>query len=389
MKARTVVLASGLAGIAWGIGVSWADFGRTPTFDPNRLPVRESVDGVPQLAVDTEFHNFGVIDRYNKVKHTFHITNVGTGTLTLRAGQTTCSACTIAALSSPEVPPGGSADIVVEYSPRKAKSEFQQLAIVLSNDPQRPRLELKILGSIRSKYRMLPEEIVMSNVSAHGTASGEVKILNFVADELRVVDYRLEDEELSEFFDVRIEDMSPEEVTAIESQAKSGCRVVASLKPGMPLGTFEQSVILEVDTGSGDKPTTVDVPIRGAVVGDLKIVGRGWRSDDSRLSLGSVNRRQGAKRQLNLLVRGDARHDVEIEPIQLDPSWLRVEVGKPEDLNQSVVRIPLTVEIPSDSPAAAYQGAETGKYAEVVLGVKNHPDTKQLRMRLTFVTGDE
>ena len=389
MKVSYVLIASGLAGVILGVGISWADFGRTPPFDPARRIPLAGVDGVPKLVVDKLVHDFGVIDRFNNVRHAFRITNIGTGTLTLKAGTTTCTACTIAKLTDSEVAPGETVEVIVEYSPRKAKSEFQQYATVLSNDPEQTRVELKILGSVRRRYRTLPEQIILSNVSANESVTAEVKVISFMTDELNVVDYKFKDNDATPFFEAKVETIPPDQLAAIEPQAKSGCRVLVTLKPGLPLGPFRQTIFLTFDTGEGGERTDFEVPIEGAVVSDLSIVGPGWRGKTGVLSLGNVNRDRGATRHLKLLVRGDARHDVAVEPIKLDPPWLRVTIGEPTELTASVVQIPLSVEIPPGGPSAVYRGTKLGKYAEIILGIKNHPDAKQIRMHVTFVTGNE
>jgi Protein of unknown function (DUF1573) len=389
VKVRYVLIASGLAGVMLGVGISWAEFGSNPPLDPaRRLPVA-GVDGAPKLVVDQMEHDFGVIDPFNNVKHAFRITNIGTGTLTLKAGTTTCTACTIAEVTKSDVPPGETAKVIVEYSPRRAKSEFQQYATVLTNDPEQTRLELKILGSIRRKFRTLPEQIVLSNVSANESVTADVKIISFMSDHVNVVDYRFKDNDAKPFFEAKAEAIGHDQLVAIEPLAKSGCRVLVTLKPGLPLGPFRQTIFLTLDTGEGGERTDFDVPIEGTVVSDLSIVGPGWLGKTGVLSLGNVNRDQGTKRELNLLVRGDARHDVAVEPIKLDPPWLRVTMGKPAELNASVVRIPFSVEIPPGSPSAVYRGTNLGKYAEITLGIKNHPDAKELLMHVTFVTGNE
>ncbi|MEX0586919.1 MAG: DUF1573 domain-containing protein [Pirellulales bacterium] len=385
MKARYVVIASGLAGLAAGVGMTWAAFADVPPLEIAKAARAPAAGKPPRLVVDTKVHNFGLIDRDSSVTHTFRITNVGGSTLTLKSGTTTCTACTIAALSKKELAPGETAEVIVEYSARQAKPQFEQYATVLTNDPEQPRLELKIQGGTIRKFQILPDRVVLSNASASEPTTSELKVLCFLSDKLRVVDLAFEVNETSGFFEAKSEAIPPGE---LPGEAKSGCRVLVTVKPGLPLGPFRQTIRLALESGDDSKRTETEVYVEGAVVSDLSIVGPGWRSDAAVLSLGNVARDKGAKRTLNVLVRGAARRDVRVEPIELDPPWLRVTLGEPAELNESVIKIPLTVEIPPGRPPAIYLGTDQGKFGKILLGVKNHPYAKEIKMHVSFVIGN-
>jgi Protein of unknown function (DUF1573) len=387
VKARYVLIAGALVGTALGIGSTWADFGRPPQLASPRPDQGFEIDAQalpPKLVVDQTLHDFGVIDRGAKVSHAFRFTNVGKGMLRLKAGPTTCTACTISSLSKSQVAPGETADVVVEYLPNAPKPDFKQIATVLTNDPEQPRVELNIRGNVSRRFLVLPDRLVMSNVSAKEPHTAEAKIFCFLSDEVKVVSHEFTGALTAPFFEVKTETIPKDELS--KPNAKSGCRVLVTLKPGLPLGPFQQTIRLTID--DADEQSEMDLRIEGTVVSDLSIVGPGWRRDTGILTIGSVDRAKGAVRKLSLLVRGAARHDVTIEPVELDPPWLKVTLGEPTELNESVIRIPLAIEIPPGRPPAIYLGTDQGKYGEIRLGVKNHPDVKEIRMRLKFVIGN-
>lgn len=390
MKTAYVMIASGAAGVALGVGITWADFGHVPPLETTNLIAAPGVrkpDQAPQLVVDHMSHDFGLIDRDQTVTHRFRFTNVGTATLTLKRGTTTCTACTITELSRTEVAPGETAEVVVEYSPRTSKPEFQQYATVLTNDPEHPRVELLIRGSVSRKFHLVPDGFVFSNVSASEPATAAVKILYYLGDKLRVVDHAFNGRETASFFEAASEPIPRDALT--DSTAKSGVRVLVTLKKGLPLGPFRQTIRLTLEFGESSERREFEVPIEGKVVSDVSIVGPGWHADTGILSIGNVKSDQGAKRRLYVLARGDARRDVEIEPVELDPPWLRVTMGEPVELTKSVIRIPMTVEIPPGRPPAIFTGTDQGKYGVIVLGIKNHPDAREIRMHLKFVIENE
>ena len=389
MKARYVVIASSLAGAALGVGITWADFGHAPPLTIPAAIVAPKIGqqaSQPKLVVDTTMHDFGFIESGSTVSHAFRFTNVGTATLTLKAGTTTCTACTIAEMSKSQVAPGETVEVVVQYTANSSKPDFKQIATLLTNDPQQQRVELNIRGDIASKIRLLPDRLVLSNVSAKAAATAEMKIYCYLSDEVRVVEHEFLVADSASLFEFKTEPIARDQLT--EPTAKSGCRVLVTLKPGLPLGPFRQTIRLAVETGQGGDKTPLEVPIEGTVVSDLSIVGAGWNSGNGVLTIGNVTGDKGAKRNLTLLVRGEARKNVVVEPIKLDPPWLHVALGEPTELNESVTQIPLSVEIPAGRPPAIYLGTDQGKFAQIILGVKNHPDVKEIRMHVKFIIGN-
>jgi hypothetical protein len=386
VKARYLVAASVLAGTALGVAVTWADFRHSPTrMFPGPPPVADST-GVPKLVVDKADHDFGYVEGGTLVRHTFRIRNAGTGTLTLKAGVTTCSACTIANLSKSRVRPGESSEVVVEYAAKSHNPEFRHTAFVLTNDPKQPRIELNINGKISARFRVDPDRLVFSRVSASEPASADLRVYSFISDDLRVSDPEFLGAETRDFFTAQIEPLPAEKLA--EVGAKSGQRVVVSLKPGLPLGPFRQTIRLALASGESRKPTEWEVSIDGSVVSDLTVLGPGWSAESGILTIGTVKRAEGAKRRLTILVRGSRRGEVEVEPTVADPPWIRVTAGKSTRLNESANQIPLEVEIPPGQGPAVYLGTGQGKFGEIVLSVKNQPDVKQIRLRVKFVIGN-
>jgi hypothetical protein len=384
MKATYVVIISAVAGALLGAGISWANFSNSPPlFASKPADVLSAASGLhPKVLVDERAHDFGPVDRDKKVRHAYRFTNVGDGVLTLKAGATTCVKCTIAELSKSQVAPGETVDVVVEYTPNAQQPRFKQIAPILTNDPEQPRVELLVRGTVTAKFSVVPEYLVLSQVSANETKSAELKIWAFLSDEVQVVGHEFAGEDSAPFFEVHSETIPHDLLT--EPGAKSGCRVVLTLKPGLPLGPIRQTIRLELRLQGVAETSTVEVPIEGTVDSDISIVGPGWDQKYGRLAINAVQSAKGATRKLFLLVRGDHRHDLAIKPGKLDPAWLKVELGEPTELNNgAVTQIPLTIEIPPGAPPANYLGTDQGKYAEIILET-THPQVKEIRLHLKF-----
>jgi uncharacterized protein DUF1573 len=390
MKVSYVVIVSAMLGVALGAGITWANFHDTPPLvAPQSIAPPVRLHGLqPKLLVDERFHDFGAVERDTKVRHVFHFTNLGKAPLTLKAGATSCSKCTVAELTKTQVSPGETADVTIEYLSSSSQPRIRQWASILTNDPDEQRVELTIVGTVTAKYRVVPTELVLSKVSANETKTADIKIYAFLADGVQVEKYEFTGQETAPYFEVHSEPISRDQLT--EPDAKSGCRVAVTVKPGLPLGPIRQTIRLELKMAGFAERPTVEVPIEGTVDSDISVVGKGWNGDLGRLAIGAVKRAEGATRHLRLIVRGPHRHGTVIKPGKIDPTWLKVTVGEPSELKQraagegGVTQIPLTIEIPPGSPQTNRLGFNQGKYAEIFLET-THPQVQQIRMYLQFV----
>jgi hypothetical protein len=253
----------------------------------------------------------------------------------------------------------------------------------LTNDPDQPRVELFIHGTVTARFRIVPEELVLSRFSSNETKTAEVKIYALLADNVHVVSHEVTEAETAEFFTVNSQPIPRDQIA--EADAKSGCRVIVTIKPGLPLGSIRQTIRLQLALGNSPETSTVEIPVEGTVDADISVVGAGWDQDQSRLTIGSVKSAKGTKRTLLVLVRGDHHADVRITPIEADPAWMKVTIGEATELRSgAVTQIPLTIEIPPGQAPVNHLGSDQGAYGEIVLET-THPEVKKLRMYVKFV----
>jgi hypothetical protein len=391
MKTNHVVIASIVLGAALGSGISWGYFHDSPALAvvaPAVGPRPVVTKGQPKVAVDSHFHDFRQVEHNVKVSHAFKLTNVGDRLLELEPGTTTCSRCTIATLEKNRLKPGESTRVTIEYTPTQSQPIFRQHASIKTNDPEQKLVELNIEGTVSSRFRVMPQVLVLSRFSAKESKSADLRILDFASDEMDVETCYFLHPETIDYFNAEVLPMETDELS--ENEAKSGCRVRVTAKPGLPVGPVRQTIRIAVKTPDRANPHSMDISIEGTVDSDISLVGRGWNAVRNRLSIGEVRSEQGAKRELYLMLRGPRRNDTIIKPTVVDPSWLKVRLGEPRELTSSedgqggVTQIPLTIEIPPGMPAVNHLGTNQGKFAEVVLETTN-PDVKQIRMDLQFI----
>lgn len=383
MKIRTLLVGSLIAGIAAGAGIAWNSFGRAGTLlgpRPAEMPTAGSEAETPRLAVDATVHDFGTVDRSRTSRHSFRISNHGRGVLRLQAGKTTCSACTIASLDKTELAAGESANVVVEYTPGALTMDFRQTATVLSNDPQYSRVELSVSGKVSDKIASDPLAFEFGNLPAGDGATSEMRLYYMLKGELRVVRHSFTGKSSAEHFSLEVRPIEPEKLA--EKGASSGALLVLSLKPGLPLGPFVQTIQLSLDAGEGTEAFERKLNAFGTIVSDVSIVGPGWQADESVVSLGVVPRGEGSKKSLRILVRGEDRKQVRFQTVIVDPPQLEVRLGEPSPLNDNVEQTPLEIVVPAGLPSMVRQGTPQSPAGEILLKVENHPHVKELKLRV-------
>jgi hypothetical protein len=382
MKLYYVVVVSVVLGGVVGAGISWARFGNAPPLFPSS-PAASTVarSQSPQVLVDERNFDFGLVERKSKVRHTFKFTNIGEGTLTLTAGGTTCSMCTVSKLSKTRLAHGETADVTIEYDSTNSRPEFRQSATIRTNDSEQPQVELNIFGSVVSRYQVVPDHLVFSKISVNETKTAEVKIYSSLSYDVRVIKHEFSVPDTAPFFEVQSRPIPNDELPD-KPDVTSGCLLTVTIKPGLPLGPIRQTIRLELNTPD-EEP--LEIPIEAVVDSDISIVGgKGWHAEVATLSMGAIRGAEGATRQLKILVRGPDRHGVKVYPVKIDPPWLKVVTGETSELNKDVDQIPLTIEIPSGTSAVNHLGSEQGKLAEIMFET-THPQVKHMRMYLQFI----
>ncbi|NLX96829.1 MAG: DUF1573 domain-containing protein [Rhodopirellula sp.] len=389
MKTWVVVGFAAIVGLGVGVGSAVVRMEKTPWDGSAVMPKSNEpapftpVGAHPTAVVDSNKHDFGAMDSHATGRYAFVIRNTGDAVLKLTKGDTTCK-CTASLLGeggdAAEVRPGESTNVTLEWKGKGFMGPFHQSATIHTNDPEHPRLTLAITGRIVSAVSISPTNLVLRGISAGEAATGTLKLYGFQEKPLKITGYEVTEKATADKFELDHEPLSAEEI-AKEQDAQSGHLIRVTLKPGLPLGAFQQKIVLKTD--AEDAPT-VEIPIQGTISSEISIIGAGWDEDRQILSLGTVSSQAGAERTVRILVRGPERKEVQVKPLSAAPEMVHVEVGDPTEWQGGqVVQIPLTIRIPAGSRPANYLGTDKESLAQVVLET-THPKARQLRILLRF-----
>ena len=103
----------------------------------------------PQIHVDNENYDFGEVREGSVVTHVFTLSNTGDEPLVISDVWASCG-CTTAALSKKTLAPGEIVELEAILNTAGIQGPTGKTVYVESNDPDKPRLTLRLIGSIQS-----------------------------------------------------------------------------------------------------------------------------------------------------------------------------------------------------------------------------------------------
>lgn len=384
MRATVVGLVAALLGIAAAWGATRLEFSRFEKPVPTQASALPGVPGQPLLKVDDrEIIDFGLMEVHETQQHAFLIQNWGDAPLTLTRGKTSCR-CVLSELKQGAVLPGETATVLLSWTPTEATENFEQTALIATNDPDRNPLTLTIRGRVRDSIKIDPVNIPLGQFAAADVFRYDVKVWSYRKKPWQMESATFDEAETAKFFQVVARDMTAEEVADLPD-AENGQVLSLTIQPGIPLGIVRQTIRV---LHNFDERGPFDIYATGKAVGDITVLGRDYSSEQELVQLGNIGSDQGKKSELSLLVKGAHRENVKIKIKSIDPeSSLRATLGEPTPLGNSV-RWPLTVEIPPGAEPVNRLGSERGRLARIELET-THPDLPSYTLKLRFAVSPE
>ena len=101
-----------------------------------------------ELKLETESVEFGELKLNANIQKTVKVTNVGTEPLIIKTVVGSCG-CTVPEFPKTPIAPGGSADILLNYSVGSVAGAFNKSVTITSNDVKAPRKIFRIKGTAK------------------------------------------------------------------------------------------------------------------------------------------------------------------------------------------------------------------------------------------------
>ena len=390
MRIWQIVIVTALLGTAAGVAHALASY-RDPgpelqSFLSNPLPAENVIpkeDAAVLVVENGVDHDFGTMDRGDTMEHAFVFRNDGTRPLTIEERGTTCM-CMLPELESGAIPPRQSREVILRWTPRKYETEFHQTATIATSDPRRRIVTLTVFGHVLPRARSVPATVSTGNITAETAREMQTIIYGYQSDTLEVTGTKWLKLPSEDLFEVDFRPATAEELER-EPNAKAAVVCQLQIKPGLPLGSFHQRLIVDLKT---DKTTSVEIPIVGTVVGDITIAGRGYNAGQRVLRLGHVVQDQGKKTAFFLTSKGPLRETVRPTIKLVEPAEaLSANFGEAKSLATAVMH-PLTVEVPAGAPYTNRLGNDQEHPAGRIVIETNHPSIPEIELRVRFAVAN-
>jgi hypothetical protein len=342
-----------------------------------KVSAKSANEKLPKVQVDEPHYDFGTMQRGTSKSHEFAIRNVGEAPLKLRAGTTTCK-CTLSEVDEAPLAPGESTKVKVQWSAKSDNGPFRQTANVLTNDPLRSNVELTVDGKIMSASGVEPPDMSFDKIPVGESRTSQVYVMAMLQDDLVVSDPQLSDNTTRDKFDVKIEPVDPKDLP--NKAAKRGVRVTVTANPGLPVGRFMQWLSLKTNMPDAEK---LEIPIIGQIVGDISVHGTGWSEEASAVKIGSFKSSEGNHTKLSVVVRGADATNTAFTLKSVDPPELKVKIGEPKKLKDTLVQVPLEIDIPPGTRPMVRLDTSQGEAGHIILST-THPKIKELSIGVQF-----
>jgi hypothetical protein len=326
------------------------------------VPVRRQSEGPPPKLelVGQPVYDFGTMSQHSKGVHSWQIKNVGQGVLEIWLLETTCS-CTVATLQAEVgqegstkktvvVQPGQSTPIDVSWD-TKAWKRFAHSAMLGTNDPTNPSFTLAVRGKVVPHVAVDPEQVGFPTFSNEETRQAKLSLFSADRADLKLVKVSTSKPGL---LVAHTTPMTPAEAKLLK--VETGYHLTVEIKPGMPPGGFREEVVIQTDH---PRQPEVRVAVTGHVSGPISAV-------PERLRMPNVTSRDGASREVTLLVRGGRQTHFEVAH---KPEKVEVAI-EPDDTPTMKGRYRMTVKVPA--------GTAAGPVNDQIILRTDHPNFSEL-----------
>lgn len=347
-----------------------------------------AVDAAPKGPVavvpDTVFR-FGNMEMNTTMQHAFPIQNTGDKPLRVTFVAHTCK-CTKVLLEGKEVdvddfmdvPPGGGADVELEWAAKVTPGPFRHGATFSTNDPQSSRLEFTVEGEIVGTDAVQPTQFAFGALRAGDKGTAEVYVMSFLDEEVTIDSAEVIEPDLAKRLVVRVEKV--DKASLPDKNATAGAKVVATYDAGGAIGPFGGSIRLKTNL---KKSPELQIPVGGVVKGDVSLFGRGWNEQLGLVRMEPMTSAAGGSAKLNITIRGEHVAETRLEIKSVAPKELHATLSERKDLSPRLAQQAIILEVPAGARPMVMAGEAQGGEGEIVLAT-GHPVTPELKLRVQF-----
>ena len=208
---------------------------------------------VPAIACDEPVYEFGEVDNTTSISHTFEIRNDGDALLQIGRVKPACG-CTVAKITSKSLAPGESAEITTKLSLKNKVGPQRKTIAIESNDPNKPKLTLSLVGVAKTEVEVKPRRIYVANAIQGEPNEQKITLTSSAETPLNITG---------------IATGNPH-VTAelVETDAEGVFTIVVRTTENLAKGKTHGNIRISTDSA---KHPVVNVPFQFQVIGELSV----------------------------------------------------------------------------------------------------------------------
>lgn len=205
------------------------------SFDNDKdAPPLDEDEHRPKAVAEETLFEFGVMEVGETAQHTFLIKNEGEDTLVIAKGASTCK-CTVSELPNNEIPPGESAEVHLEWSPKEMSDLFSQTARIWTNDPDHRAIDFRVEGEVTSLIEMVPgTDLDAGNVHEESGATTNLYVYSPLTDQVSEPEVVY----TGDWLTFTTERISEEELS--KGRGRIGYRIEIQVPPTVPVGVHKE-----------------------------------------------------------------------------------------------------------------------------------------------------
>ena len=281
----------------------------------------------PHMAFEELDYDFGIAGPGDRITHIFKFTNTGSEPLQITRVSTSCG-CTAALLSKKEISPGSSGEIRTVFETKRFEGEQETTITVHSNDPDDPKIELTIIGTIKRDVAVVPQGINFGDVEKGKAVTSRVRLLQLSQNKL--VLHRIEVNE--KYLNAT--------TSRFREENSRGINIDITLKSEAQVGALNEVITLHTNL---KRRPRIDVPVWANILGRIQV-------QPEILSLGTISK--GGKISQPITVSSSNRKRFHVLKITCDLPFIHLQSSV--DKKNNVVKISGTID--KVSPAGRLSG---------------------------------
>ena len=296
-------------------------------------------------------HDFGMMDPHGTASHQFEIHNKGSAPLALKMGTTTCK-CTAGKLGSSLLQPGEQTTVELTWNTGYKVDEYEQSAILQTNDPTLPEIEIKVKGEIKGEL-LSPETITFPQRNVAETTHARFIVCSQVWTNFEVENIECGAEDFTWY----AEPLNEHDPRLADKQSAYAVEIHVITTP-LEQGRFSGNMELVIRSQDGTKTLKRTVSYSGKTRSPISFYSRNIHRQDG-LDIGTLTNNKSYEFHLVVRTNGDTSRNIEVLDVM------------PKIINASLIPLKtpgtfrLSLKIPQDSPTTIFNMVEKHGYVQV------------------------